>query len=149
MDNAQTREELLNIARDCLAVRVRMINRVVTAAYEEELRPLGLKVSQMNILVAVALFGPARPSDVCRALHLDPSTLSRNVERMKRKGWIETITGRDGRSHVLKVTGEGFNITEAARPAWEHGQARAAALLGEDGVAAIRRVGNELLRITE
>ena len=42
------------VARECIAVRVRLINRVITALYDEALRPHGLRVSQANILVAVA-----------------------------------------------------------------------------------------------
>ena len=38
------------IAKTCIAVRMRMLNRLVTNVYDEALRPLGLKVSQMNIL---------------------------------------------------------------------------------------------------
>src|SRR3954451_12375489 len=38
------------IAGECIAVRVRLINRVVTAIYDEALRPFGLRVSQANIL---------------------------------------------------------------------------------------------------
>src|SRR5262245_53676910 len=54
------------IAGDCIAVRVRLINRVVTSVYDEALRPLGIRVSQGNVLVAVARKGEARPAEVCR-----------------------------------------------------------------------------------
>ena len=38
--------ELLDrIAGQCIAVRVRLINRVVTGIYDEALRPLGIKVT--------------------------------------------------------------------------------------------------------
>ena len=74
------------IAGDCIAVRVRLINRVVTAIYDEALRPHGLRVSQANILVAVARKGEARPADICRLLRLEKSTLSRDVEVMKAQG---------------------------------------------------------------
>ena len=39
------------MARECIAVRVRLINRVITALYDEALRPFGLRISQANILV--------------------------------------------------------------------------------------------------
>src|SRR3954449_13050615 len=71
------------VAGECVAVRLRMLNRVITNIYDNALRPLDLKVSQMNILVAAAKMGTARPTEVCQYLHLDVSTLSRNVERMR------------------------------------------------------------------
>ncbi|WP_045227378.1 MarR family winged helix-turn-helix transcriptional regulator, partial [Methyloterricola oryzae] len=71
------------IAADCIARRVRMLNRLVTNLYDEGLRPLGLKVSQVTILVAAWKMGTARPAAVCDALQMDVSTLSRNVDRMR------------------------------------------------------------------
>ena len=41
------------IAGQCLAVRVRLLNRTITAIYDDALRPLGLTVGQLNILVVV------------------------------------------------------------------------------------------------
>src|SRR4051812_22520018 len=45
------------IATSCIAGRLRLLNRVVTNIYDDALRPLDLKVSQMNILVAAAKLG--------------------------------------------------------------------------------------------
>src|SRR5438309_523919 len=95
----ETLEDMVDeVAGTCIAVRLRMLNRVITNVYDGALRPLGLKVSQMNILVAAAKMGTARPVDVCKYLHLDGSTLSRNVERMKARSWLEVVPNEDGRS---------------------------------------------------
>src|SRR2546423_13957242 len=67
------------IASECVAVRLRMLNRVITNIYDDALRSLELKVSQMNILVAAAKMGTARPLEGCGPLYLDGLTLSRNV----------------------------------------------------------------------
>ena len=96
------------IAEECIAVRMRMLNRVVTNIYDDALRPLGVKVSQMNILVATGRIGTARPAEVCERLHLDVSTLSRNVERMKARGWLEVIPDEDGRAQALGESGTGM-----------------------------------------
>lgn len=105
------------IAGECVAVRLRMLNRVVTNVYDDALRPLGLKVSQMNILVAAAKMGTARPIEVCEHLHLDVSTLSRNVERMKARGWLEVVPDEDGRSQPFRLTRQGRKLLEKAVPA--------------------------------
>ena len=49
------------VAGECIAVRVRLINRVISALYDEAMRPHGLRVSQGNILVAVARLGGRGP----------------------------------------------------------------------------------------
>jgi DNA-binding MarR family transcriptional regulator len=132
------------VATDCIAVRVRLINRVVTAIYDEALRPHGLRVSQANILVAVACKGEARPSDVSRLLRLEKSTLSRDVEVMKRRGWLESDPPAGGRNHVLRLTAGGGDLLDRTRPAWEEAQAEAGRLIGDPGVDALRQIAERL-----
>src|SRR3954466_11800945 len=104
------------VAGECVAVRLRMLNRVITNIYDDALRPLDLKVSQMNILVAAAKMGTARPLEVCEYLHLDGATLSRNVERIKAHGWLEVVPDEDGRSQPFQLTPQGWNGVQQAVP---------------------------------
>jgi DNA-binding MarR family transcriptional regulator len=133
------------IASECVAVRLRMLNRVITNIYDDALRPLDLKVSQMTILVAAAKMGTARPTEVCERLHLDVSTLSRNVERMKARGWLEVVPDEDARAQPFRLTPKGKRLIEKAVPAWEEAQRRASELLGNEGISlldkAARKVG--------
>src|SRR3974377_1018863 len=91
------------IARTCIAVRLRLLNRVVTNFYDDALRPLGLKVSQLNILIVTAKLGLSRPAQVCEILQLDTSTLSRNVERMRAHGWLEVRPDGDAPAQHLQL----------------------------------------------
>ncbi len=133
MTAAKTKTLIDTIAGECIAVRMRMLNRVVTNIYDDALRPLGVKVSQMNILVAAGKMGTARPAEVCERLHLDVSTLSRNVERMKSRGWLEVIPDDDGRAQPFRLTNDGRKLLEKAAPAWKKAQKQAKSLLG-DGI---------------
>ena len=132
------------IARNCIAVRLRLLNRVVTNYYDDALRPLGLKVSQLNILVVTAKLGLARPAEVCDILQLDTSTLSRNVERMRARGWLEVVPGEDARTQPFRLTAQGKRLLERAVPAWEQAQKKASELLGEDGVALLTKTAKKL-----
>src|SRR5262245_38063890 len=134
------------IAASCIAVRLRLLNRVVTNLYDEALRPLVLKVSQMNVLVVAAKLGVARPARVSELLHLDASTLSRNVDRMMARGWLEAVPEEDARTQPFRLTDEGRRLLERALPAWEKAQEQAAALLGADGVALLNRAAGQLGR---
>src|SRR5881275_1971740 len=118
------------VASECVAVRLRMLNRVITNIYDDALRSLDLKVSQMNILVAAAKMGTARPVEVCQYLHLDVSTLSRNVDRMKARGWLEVVPGDDGRSQPFRLTPKGRKLPEKAVPAWSQAQQEVTRILG-------------------
>src|ERR1700722_11428377 len=110
------------ISRTCIAVRLRLLNRVITNFYDAALRPLGLKVSQLNILIVTARLGLARPTQVCEILQLDTSTLSRNVERMRAHGWLEVVPDEDARTQPFQLTPQGRQLIENAVPAWEQGQ---------------------------
>ena len=133
------------ISRTCIAARLRMLNRVVTNSYDDALRPLGLKVSQLNILVATARFGLARPAQVCDILQLDASTLSRNVKPLQAHGWLEVVPEADARAQAFRLTPQGRRLIEKALPAWEDAQRQAHEWLGDEGIAlldeAARRAG--------
>ena len=134
------------VASECVAVRLRMLNRVVTNIYDDALRSLDLKVSQMNIHVAAAKMGTARPIDVCAHLHLDVSTLSRNVERMKARGWLEVVPDEDGRSQPFRLTRQGRNLLEKAVPAWSEAQQQVKRVLGD---AFVQQLNHAMKRVSK
>ncbi len=123
------------IARDCVMSRWRMTNRILSAIYDEELRPFGLKSSQLGLLVAVTKAGPVRRIALGRVLSLDPSTLTRNLAVMLRQGWIEEVPDDgDQRGAPLQSTAAGRRLVERTAPAWHRAQARAKKMLGSSGV---------------
>jgi DNA-binding MarR family transcriptional regulator len=117
------------IAGECLAGRVRVLSRVVTGIYDDALRSHKVRVSQMNVLVAVAAMGPVRAGDVCRRLRLDKSTLSRDLDRLLDRGWVRATPGA-GRSQDLEATPAGRAVIRKVLPAWEEAQARVRGVLG-------------------
>ena len=128
------------IAKTCIAGRLRLINRVVSNIYDDALRPFGVKISQGNILILTGKMGVASPGKVCEYLQLDISTLSRNVELMRKKGWLEDVPGEDARCHPFRLTKEGKRLIDKVIPAWEKAQAEAKLLLGHDFVSLLHGV---------
>jgi len=135
-----------DIASECISARLRMLNRVVTNIYDDALRPLGIRVTQMNILVAAGKLGLARPAEVCEQLHLEVSTLSRNVERMKQRDWLEVVEDEDGRAQPFRLTAAGRKILQQAYPGWKKAQRQAKALLGE---GIVGQLGGAVKRLNE
>jgi DNA-binding MarR family transcriptional regulator len=90
--------------------------------------------------------------DVCDHLHLDISTLSRNVERMKARGWLEVVPDDDGRSQPFRLTARGRNLLEKAVPAWSEAQRRVKKFLGDGFVdqlnQATKRVSSETAAVS-
>lgn len=132
------------IGGECLAVRARLISRVISRIFDDALRSHGLKVSQMSILVVIAGLGQADPGDICRMLELDTSTLSRNVARMTTRGWVRPSPKGDRRAHQLELTSEGAEVLVRAFPSWEEAQAKAAEVLGEANATELRKISGDL-----
>jgi DNA-binding MarR family transcriptional regulator len=132
------------ISRNCVAVRLRKLNRAVTNLYDDALRPLGLRVSQLNILIVTARLSVVRPAEICDLLELDASTVSRNVERMRANGWMEVVPDEDARAQPLRLTADGKRLIESAFPAWKAAQAQAAKLLGDQGLALLEKTIKKL-----
>ena len=139
--NCETADRL---AGECIAVRVRLINRVITALYDEALRPFGLRISQANILAAVAHKGESRPAEISRILRIEKSTLSRDVELMKQRGWLESDPPLGGRNQMIRLTRQGQQLLESIQPSWEKAQLEAKQLIGEAGAAALDLIASRL-----
>ena len=126
------------IASKCLVRRVRTLNRVLSNIYDEELRPFGMKSSQLNLLVVIAKRGPVRRIDIGKIIALNPSTLTRNLSVMLANGWIEEVfEGTDGRGNPVQLTAKGRKLIERVAPAWRRAQAQTSKLLSKDGTAIL------------
>jgi DNA-binding MarR family transcriptional regulator len=133
-------------AQTCLMFRVRALSRTLTALYEEELRPLGLKASQMNVMTAIAASGEARLSTLADQIALEPSSLSRVVDVMRRNDWVETVTDPDDeRARLVRLTDAGNALYAEAIPLWRKAQTRARKLLGQEDADAFAGLVNRSL----
>jgi DNA-binding MarR family transcriptional regulator len=132
------------MVRECIAVRVRLINRVISALYDEALRPFGLRISQANILSAVAHMREARPADLSRILRIEKSTISRDVELMKQNGWLQSDPPTGGRNQTIRLTSHGKKLLDKTQASWEKAQADTKLLIGVDGEAALLQMASRL-----
>lgn len=133
------------MAAECVGVRMRLLTRIATNVYDDALRPFGLRISQGNILVAVAASGPLRAVDLAAILHLEKSTLSRDLQRMVAHGWISSEAG-EGNSLLLSATSAGVELLEKIRPAWREAQAEVKGRLSAELVAQASVVVDRLWR---
>lgn len=130
------------IGQNCLAGRIRVLSRAVSAIFDEAMRHHGFTVPQMNILACVASLGQARPSLVSEILHMDHTTTSRNLDRMIKNGWLEYVPDADGRAKPIRVTAAGKRLMKKALPDWRIAQKKAQEFLGKEAADAVSaRVG--------
>lgn len=133
------------IASQCLALRARVLNRALSSIYDRALAPHDLKVSQFNLLVAISTHPGVLASRLGEALCIDESTLSRNLERLRQRGWIEVESNDDPRARPLHLTSEGRVSFDAACADWERAQADAMRALGPDDAQALVRIAERFL----
>ena len=137
MDEKKTLKLIETVGRECLAGRVRKLSRVITGIYDRAMRPHGIKVNQAGILIMLTLVEKPTAGDISRKFQMEKSTVSRNVERMRKQGWIEASEGEGGLSQLITVTPKGKKILADIYGKWEKAQREVSELLGEDGVKAI------------
>ncbi|HTU78282.1 MAG TPA: MarR family transcriptional regulator [Solirubrobacteraceae bacterium] len=142
MDTAQLRGARVagEIGRDCLAVRVRLLNRAVTRIYDAALRPHGLTIAQLNLLTSIAARQPAPAGEVARLLSMEISTLSRNARLLHEDGLIRIERAEHGNGRIFTLTDAGAGKLSELRPAWRSAQRRAQTLLGEDAAHSIKQL---------
>jgi DNA-binding MarR family transcriptional regulator len=129
---------LNEIGRNCLGVRVRLLNRTMTRIYDAALRPHGLTAAQLNLLAAIQNLEPIRAGEIADLLSMEISTLSRNAHLMQREGWVTIERAERGNARQLRLTKEGARKLDEATPAWRQAQQEARSLLGKDGARLVR-----------
>jgi MarR family len=66
----------------CIATRVRQLSRIITRAYDDALRPLGITASQFTLLSQLAQQDGVTAVEIGFTLDIEKSTLSRNLKRL-------------------------------------------------------------------
>lgn len=127
------------IVADCLAGRIRLLNRAITSLYDDALRPLGLTAGQLNMLVMISSMGPLSPAELARKLSMEKSTLSRGLARLRKNGWIAVSPGGPGPRQTVTIEPSGRELIAGAHPRWKKAQAQALEIFGSDSSQAIRR----------
>ncbi len=125
------------LSRGCTALKVRQLSRRVSQHFDRVIAQAGLKTTQYSLLSTLCRNGPMRPGDIAAALHMDASTLTRNLQPLVGQGWIENGPGDDGRSRRVAVTDAGRNKRAEAQRAWKRAQTALNLRLGETTVAEL------------
>ncbi len=134
-------------ASACLLMRTRLISRVLTGAYDEEMREFGIHSPQFVLLVVIFKMGSASRAEIGRFHHQDRSTLTRNLKIMIAEGWIEeSPDSSSGRARPMRLTRSGVSLLRKVEPAWRKAQAQAGAILGKNNVVAIADMARRIMK---
>jgi DNA-binding MarR family transcriptional regulator len=123
--------------RGCTNLRLHRLMRRFDQIYDAELSRAGLKTTQYSLLSHVVRLAPVRPGVLARAMDLQPSTLTRNLQPLVAAGWVDIGAGTDARSRVVSATAAGIAKRTQAQRHWKAAQLKINALLGVPQVAAL------------
>ena len=133
------------VVANCACLKVRMAARAVTRAYDGILRPVGLRATQLSVLVAVAIDGATSIAALADFLGMDRTTLTRNLRPLQKQGLISV--GPEGwrRSRNLEITKKGRSRLREALPLWERAQDALREKLGYQAWVDVRAGLNRLI----
>ncbi len=117
---------------DCACLNFRKASRFITSLYDEYLRPVGLRATQLSLLMALEQTGSVTITSLAEVLLMDRTTLPRDLKPLERKGWVSITEGKDRRKRFIDLTPEGRDLLNRALPLWEQAQIRIQDYMGED-----------------
>ena len=124
-----------------------MAARAVTRLYDEVLRSVGLRATQLAVLVAAANESVVSITALAKFMGMDRSTLTRNLAPLEREGLIRL--GNEGwrRSRIVEITPKGRSRLRQALPLWEKAQDTMRHKLGSRKWALIMANLDDLIRV--
>jgi DNA-binding MarR family transcriptional regulator len=124
----------------CTNLKLRQLTRMVTRHYDRHVSETGLKNTQYALLSYVVSLGPIRPGDLAKRMHMDASTLTRNMQPLVAHGWLKIGAGNDARSRLVEATEAGRAKRAQGQRAWKDAQVALNERLGTSRVAALHEL---------
>ena len=124
------RQQLMEIEQQCLGLLTRQVARRVTQWYDQCFQPNGLRSTQFNLLVAIALAQTVPLTRLAEILVLDRTTLARNLKPLEQQGLVKIESGEDRRVRLIRLTEPGYALLQQALPSWEKAQTEMMTRLG-------------------
>ena len=131
----------------CNCSSLRSATRALTLAYDEVLRPSGLRMTQFSILSRAAALGELPLSDLAELMAMDRTTLARNLQPLERDDLLQIRVGTDRRERLISITTTGRKTLSRAMPLWESVHKRFEAKVGKSESKALRDMMKVLVNV--
>lgn len=116
---------------ECYCTQFRRSANALTGIYDQELKSVGLKVTQLTLLRAIDQVGAPTFNEVAIAVGLNTSTISRNLKLLIDAGWVKVSGDADARVKVAALTVSGSRMLKKAEPHWRRAQEQVEALMSQ------------------
>ncbi len=134
-------------AAECACLNIRKASRFITSLYDEYLRPVGLRATQLSLLIALEQGGSVTITSLSKFFQMDRTTLSRDLKPLERQGWVLITEGEDRRKRFITLTPDGQDLLKRALPLWEQAQIRIRDYMGEDRYKGLLGQLSDILKL--
>ena len=131
---ALDQNQAIEMGKSCVCFITRKAARCITQFYDEMLRPVDLRSTQLILLNSIRILGPVSIKRLAKAVVMDRSALARNLKLLDKQGLIRIERGEDLRERVVTLTELGLEKATEAFPLWEKAQAEVQNKLGREGL---------------
>lgn len=114
----------------CLALNLKRTARVVSAVYEDAVRPSGVRSTQFSILATLAVNPEVSIAELADWVDADRTTIQRSIAIMERQKWILVENASSGNVRKLSLTSAGQKKLAEAYRLWERAQEKMVRALG-------------------
>ena len=129
----------------CACANLRRAARAVTRLYNKELRSERIEITQFTLLMALDQAGEISQGKLGKLMALDSTTLTRMLELLKKRGWVQEKEGDDRRFRIIRLTTSGRTKLQQTLPHWKRAQDRMQKVLGEQTMG---QLGGLLAQVT-
>lgn len=116
----------------CACNNLRRASRAVTQFFDDKLQAIGLRSTQLVILLAVMQNDNAGIAQLARVLGMNASTLNRNLRPLTRENLVKISDGPTGQRKTVSLTKAGRRAIEDATPIWQTAQQQITDHLGQE-----------------
>src|ERR1700677_4118299 len=95
MSAKASKKDMEYFVSQCASFNFRKAARVITQLFDNALQPVGLRSTQLAVLLAAGINENATMSQLAEIIVADRTTLTRALKPLFVKGYLKSVTGKD------------------------------------------------------
>lgn len=138
------------ISHSCACGNLRKTTRIITQFYDKMLQTTGLKSTQCLLLLDISLNENISISNLGNILLMDQSTVTRNVELLRKSGYIAIKKEeQDCRKKCITITNKGIQTLEVAIPILKSAQSKIENGIGKKRIEELLKTLQDIEKLVE
>jgi len=136
--------------QSCACGNLRKTTRTITQFYDKMLLPTGLRSTQCLLLMDISFNENISVSSLASILLMDQSTVTRNVELLRKGGYIDIKKeDRDCRKKCITITNKGLKTLEVAIPLLKRAQSKIEDGIGKERIEELLKTLKDIEKLVE